>query len=41
MYRAVRENTAFCTSCYTNKYPVPFPEDEVVQKITTERQQTP
>ena len=41
MYRAVRENTAFCTSCYTNKYPVPFPEEEVVQKIATERHHTP
>ncbi|HEU4401843.1 MAG TPA: amidophosphoribosyltransferase, partial [Candidatus Polarisedimenticolia bacterium] len=37
MFRAVRENQSFCTSCYTNKYPVPFPEEEEVQKAAAER----
>jgi amidophosphoribosyltransferase len=40
MYRAVRENRAFCTSCYTNTYPVPFPEEDEVQKIAAERRQS-
>ncbi len=37
MYRAVGENRSFCTSCYTNKYPVPFPEEEETQKVAVER----
>jgi len=28
MYRAVGEGRSFCTACYTNKYPVPFPKEE-------------
>jgi len=28
MYRAVGENRSFCTACYTNDYPVPFPKEE-------------
>ena len=37
MYRAVGENLSFCTSCYTNRYPVPFPEEEQAQKVAVER----
>jgi len=28
---------SFCTSCYTNRYPVPFPEEEQAQKVAVER----
>ena len=28
MYRAVGEGRSFCTACYTNTYPVPFPKEE-------------
>jgi amidophosphoribosyltransferase len=27
MYRAVGEGRSFCTACYTNTYPVPFPKE--------------
>jgi amidophosphoribosyltransferase len=40
MYRAVGEESSFCTSCYTNRYPVPFPEEEQVQKAVAERQKS-
>jgi amidophosphoribosyltransferase len=40
MYRAVGENRSFCTSCYTNSYPVPFPEEEQMQKVAVERHRT-
>ena len=38
MFRAVREESSFCTSCYTNRYPVPFPEEEELQKAAVKRQ---
>jgi amidophosphoribosyltransferase len=37
MYQAAQDNRTFCTSCYTNKYPVPFPEEEQTQKVAVER----
>ncbi len=40
MERAVEENRSFCTSCYTNRYPVAFPEEEQAQKVAVERHRT-
>ena len=37
MFRAVGESSSFCSSCYTNRYPVPFPQDEEVQKMAAGR----
>jgi amidophosphoribosyltransferase len=38
MYRAVGRSESFCTACYTNRYPVPFPEEEQVHRMVTDRQ---
>jgi amidophosphoribosyltransferase len=38
MYQAVGESSSFCTACYTNKYPVPFPEEEQAHRLVTDRQ---
>ncbi len=40
MFRAVGESRSFCTSCYTNLYPVPCPEEEKSQKVAVERHRT-
>ncbi|HEX9427344.1 MAG TPA: amidophosphoribosyltransferase [Candidatus Polarisedimenticolia bacterium] len=40
MFRAVGESRSLCTSCYTNSYPVPFPEEEKTQKVAVERHRT-
>jgi amidophosphoribosyltransferase len=40
MYQAVGEGTSFCTACYTNKYPVPFPEEEQAHRLVTDRQRS-
>jgi len=37
MYQAAQDDRSFCTSCYTNKYPVPFPAEEQTQKVAVER----
>jgi amidophosphoribosyltransferase len=39
MFGAVGSSSSFCTSCYTNNYPVPVPQDEEVQKMAVERHQ--
>jgi len=36
MYRAVGEGKSFCTACYTNRYPVPVPDEEQV-RVATDR----
>ncbi len=40
MYRAVGDQTSFCTSCYTNRYPVPLPDAEQLQKVAAGRQRS-
>ncbi|MGH9798324.1 MAG: amidophosphoribosyltransferase, partial [Candidatus Polarisedimenticolia bacterium] len=40
MFRAVGAATSFCTACYTNRYPVPFPGEEQVHRMVTDRQRT-
>jgi len=37
MYRAVGESRSFCTACYTNKYPVPFPKEEEAHGMVSGR----
>ena len=37
MYRAVGDERSFCAACYTNDYPVPFPEEEQAQRIAVEQ----
>jgi amidophosphoribosyltransferase len=37
MYRAVGEGRPFCTACYTNKYPVPFPKEEEAHGMVSGR----
>ncbi len=37
MYRAVGESESFCTACYTNKYPVPFPKEEETHGMVSGR----
>jgi amidophosphoribosyltransferase len=38
MERAVGDSRSFCTACYTNRYPVPFPDEEQVHRMVTDRQ---
>ena len=37
MYRAVGEEQSFCSACYTNRYPVPFPEETRVARLAGNR----
>jgi amidophosphoribosyltransferase len=37
MYRAVGEGRSFCTACYTNTYPVPFPKEEEAHGMVSGR----
>jgi len=37
MYRAVGESQSFCTACYTNSYPVPFPKEEEAHGMVSGR----
>jgi amidophosphoribosyltransferase len=37
MYRAVGESRTFCTACYTNSYPVPFPKEEEAHGMVSGR----
>lgn len=37
MQRAVGEGSSFCTSCYTNEYPVALPANEQVRILTDRR----
>jgi len=37
MYRAVGEGSTFCTACYTNSYPVPFPKEEEAHGMVSGR----
>jgi amidophosphoribosyltransferase len=37
MYRAVGESRSFCTACYTNSYPVPFPKEEEAHGMVSGR----
>jgi len=37
MYAAVGEGRSFCTACYTNKYPVPFPKEEEAHGMVSGR----
>jgi len=38
MERAVGTGSSFCTSCYTNEYPVAVPAQEQVRILTDRRQ---
>jgi amidophosphoribosyltransferase len=37
MYQAVGEGRSFCTACYTNQYPVPFPKEEEAHGMVSGR----
>ena len=37
MYHAVGEGRSFCTACYTNQYPVPFPKEEEAHGMVSGR----
>ncbi len=37
MFRAVGESRSFCTACYTNQYPVPFPKEEEAHGMVSGR----